>query len=435
MQEVVVKQSELKSDKVNPQAAYDELMKMAAILPDEGYFAESILACSRSLVCNARRELLNCYVSYCHYNPNPQLRSELQKALIQMPRDFVPAAKIAVAEVKEVKAVVAEKTKESSFDKNTVIDLCLNKSCEKYAEQKTGFSAALQAVESNEPLSVDLIKKLHTSYVPLKEIDIYKDPAFYTAEDENHSGEFRRDIVGTSGLKSDESLTQQGIAELLNVIKSESKDNFPLYNGTWMGPVDHARKTVNFARSIHHSNLAEKQGALTDQEFAKQILSEVSTEEYAVLFPRTNDKSLTIQQYMQVGLEKLVNEFNSRIKSIDGIDDKIKLIVEFIKKSLRLHPFRDCNHRVIVGGLLNYLLLREGIGICKIEDRRQFILNGLDESIAAVKKALVPMSELKSKVAPVAYGSPRKLGIFAWESKVAESQTVDASKSLQRKIA
>lgn len=297
---------------------------------------------------------------------------------------------------KEVKGDAAEKSKEIAFDQDVVIDLCLKKSCKEYDRQKSALSAALNAVKSKEPLTIGLMKKIHIAYIPDQHLDErYMDP--YIAEeryDFNYPGRFRDIIVGTSGFKDDGYFTEQGVAEMLKIIKSESKEGFPAFKGTVLGPKnpDVPRQLIA-SRLIHH-NIAEKQGELTDQEFAKKVFAETQADNFVALFPRTNNDDLSIREYMEIGMEKNINDFNNRMKDVKNNDDKIKLIVEFTKNSLRLHPFADGNHTILVGGLLNYLLLSQGIGICPMEQRRQFILNGVDESIEAVKKNLIPMEKL-----------------------------------------
>lgn len=319
------------------------------------------------------------------------------------------------------------------------------------SDQEKGLLSALDAAEKKAPLSIDLIKKIHANFTPAKVINSLMPPEMIAMiDDHNYPGQFRDELVGTGTNMKGEGLTEKGIAEFFHIMRAEEKEHFPKYNGTCLGPINPKNPhKISYKRSIHHSNLSHQQGELSDQQFANKLFSTITQDQknkYAFLFPTSPSEELSIQEYLKKALEKQVDEFNSKIKNARLVDDKITLIVEFIKKLLRLHPFRDGNHRVFVGGLLNYLLLSEGIGICPLVNRRQFSLNGLEESITAVKKELIPMeklslettavsaSEVKADCSEKVCVSPSKNGLFSSikTSTESKSETISPTTSYEK---
>lgn len=169
----------------------------------------------------------------------------------------------------------------------TIINACIDE--EKatkdytYGLQCRGLKNVLTAVEEKKPLSIELIKDFHKKFsVEPKEITFYMSPEFREKlEHQNKPGIFRNEILGTTPF---EKFSETGILEILEIIKSEAKDKFPMYKGTWIGPIDDNTRTLSFDESIHHSVLNEKQQNVSDKEFAKQLHSKAIKRDYVMLF-------------------------------------------------------------------------------------------------------------------------------------------------------
>ncbi|MBV8803057.1 MAG: hypothetical protein JO131_08910, partial [Gammaproteobacteria bacterium] len=259
---------------------------------------------------------------------------------------------------------------------------------------------------------VKLIKEFHASACPPA------DP--YTPPEQNaiQPGQFRDTIVGT---KIRDNVSEGGIFEILTLLEDEAKKGFNKYQGTWIGPDDPYTRNLSLSESIRHDNLAEKlkEADSSKSTLAKKIYADMQERKYSFLYPRHSAKYSTIRPYMEYELEQLVKAFNKEIKSEKNPEQIKKSILVFIKKCIRLHPFRDLNHRTFALCVLNFLFLSNNIGYCALKDRRIFSLIDINETLKAVNQAITPVFNLnlikQSIISNISvYSSNHRFSLFGY---------------------
>ena len=277
------------------------------------------------------------------------------------------------------KAVPADNTKNS---------LEANHSEDKYISDV--LNKVILAAQQQEILTVEFIKNIHKDLLtPIFPEEHKSTPS--TLVDKLIPGEFRRCNIGCKF--SDIKVTEEGIEEIFDIMRLESKDDFPVLHGTWIGPKNKEADTLSHLESVHYFNLDDLEKNCKEKKLSRQFYHDAKERCYIILFPRTNKNTLSIDQYMHLTLQKYIDQFNLAIKSAVTKVNKIELIVSFIQSCLRLYPFRDANHRVFGICVLNFLLAREGIGRCFLSDIRQFILVSKDQCINVIKKCITPLSK------------------------------------------
>lgn len=265
-----------------------------------------------------------------------------------------------------------------------------------YHAQLLGFQYLLEAVLNDQPLSIELICQLHLiNTFPQYKYDIsqYHKEYDYVAPELKpplpaKPGHIRNDIVGTTiefRLDRDK-YTLTGIGEILQMIRDEGnqRPKLPKYHGTWFGSELAMSGKAPIDEINRHDTISSLESGNSKTEYAQKVLDSIKKQPHVILFYRTDSHSNNLQQ-------ELTKKINTYIESVNrdmqlAVDDKgkIKLIVDFIKKCLRVHPLFDANHRVFVKDILNYLLLKHNLGLSLLEDRRQFIFIGTDESEKSV---------------------------------------------------
>lgn len=280
---------------------------------------------------------------------------------------------------------------------------------EDYQRQVKALILTLAAAAESE-LSVSLIKEMHSwfSPPPVKR-NIYASPEASVGVGvpaNNIPGKFRNDIVGTSPK---ETLTEAGISEILTILEEESTEGFAPANGTWIGPLNTEKTTISLSESLCHANLAEKlrESKLSKSEFVKKIHADAQERAYVILFPRNTTEIPTIEAYMEHKMAALIEKFNkdlcaiylgaytdTKLSADDVTNQKKQLIVAFIKRCIRLHPFGDANHRVFALGVLNFLFLKNDIGFCPLGKRRIFSTTGLTETLKDINITLLQQASL-----------------------------------------
>jgi len=268
------------------------------------------------------------------------------------------------------------------------------------SQQVNAFLRILdEAANEEKNLSVELIKTVHSCFVPTNENIEGSESVLFAG------GKFRNDTTYTApGVK----FTKAGVTEILKQIELEEEEKFPTNMGTWIGPgLD--KTGMIFPQSfragalyritdIDKNDLSKNRMRISEARngLAEYIFTQSLTYKYMLLFRRSNKQGLAIEKYMEEETARLIDEFNQQIQNETDSSNRLKVIVLFIKNMLRLHPFAGANHRVFACGLLNFLLIRHRVGCYGMQDRRQFICNGLEESVDAVASHCVLMRDDES---------------------------------------
>jgi hypothetical protein len=286
---------------------------------------------------------------------------------------------------------------EKSQEQKIIFSLISEKKAESkdvYKDQKNGLIKVFDAVKKGRSLSVDLIKEFH-QFVALESRDAIKKDfrkAPELQEDDLIPGEFRGGIVGT---QIRDQFTKDGVVEILSLLEDEAKEGLREYHGTWLGPHDPEIQNLSMNESFRHDNIDPR---LSKEKTAKIIFEDMQKRTYSFIYPRPTAKSLDVRSYLSSKMEELVDGFNNDCMRIAESPDEMKLfIVAFVKRCIRLHPFRELNHRVFALCVLNFLLLSNHLGYCPLKNRRVFTFNSLEDTLKIVNSQLKPLSILLSK--------------------------------------
>jgi hypothetical protein len=233
---------------------------------------------------------------------------------------------------------------------------------------KSTFNAFAMALSNlSKPISMDFIKDIHKiAAQDLAKTEAPFDPyRAYEDQDEDESftpGKLRihpmRDIVGYRLYE--DTITQNGIEELLN--KIESQTDFPKYHGAWLG--FGSAPHIDFRSAIYTDSIKiirEKREVKTNAELAAQIFAEAKPKKLSYLAPRAGE-------VFEATFKKLIDDFHQQMDTCNDASNKLEIISGLITDLYQLHPFQDGNTRTIPFILLNFLLTQQGLPIATFEN-------------------------------------------------------------------
>jgi hypothetical protein len=92
--------------------------------------------------------------------------------------------------------------------------------------------------------------------------------------------------------------TEDGIGEMLQLIKSEINGNPPLaqYHGTWFGDNGAMNDRQRLSEINRHDTILALQRGRSDIEYAKEVYSNIQQSPYVILFYRTDPKSINLEK-------------------------------------------------------------------------------------------------------------------------------------------
>ncbi len=308
-----------------------------------------------------------------------------------------------------------------------------------YADrQRLTLKQIIDEVKKNTELTTDLIRKIHFFYscnleiekeiefatgglrfvyenMPQENKKVEEKPLDNKSQLENNPmremgykrrglpvpGQFRESFTGTNPNFTQ--FTQDGIKEILEIIKQEQDAHFQQYKGTVLAPgkLQEDQIIPDFSKAIHTGTLHLDSNTLANsiESLAKKLYANEDRQDLMLFGPRTNetvnlkDFDQRVSAYIKRTLNSLIEQFNKDINASRTPDEKIEKITAFIKNGMRKLPFEDQNDGALAFGLLNFLLLKHEIGYCLLtfKERWHFIGSSLQESVAIVKQHLVQL--------------------------------------------
>jgi hypothetical protein len=194
----------------------------------------------------------------------------------------------------------------------------------------------LAVKDLEEPLSLDLITKLHSTLV--KDVLVGEPPG--ELRDENS----QYDLIKEEKEWKSPTVSKEGLIELFE----EIGDSSPA----------HGASVMIFSKTL---TMITSQSILKGQEEIernKQSLDEIIE---IALAPGAKISYIPpVFADVKSRMNNLINEYNSSIKKAETLDEKLSIIVKYIAGFERLHPFNDANIRTFVIVLLNRLLIQNG---------------------------------------------------------------------------
>jgi prophage maintenance system killer protein len=94
---------------------------------------------------------------------------------------------------------------------------------------------------------------------------------------------------------------------------------------------------------------------------------------------------------IEKSINKAVADYNRDIENLSenpSIKDRVRIIVKLIVELERLHPFADGNGRVFVNGLLNWLLIKNGLPPAVFEEPNIFDAYSIEQLVEATFEAM-----------------------------------------------
>ncbi len=239
-----------------------------------------------------------------------------------------------------------------------------------------GLAKALLNIEA--PLSEEFILDLH--YVCTKNTkNLISSP-----------GSLRKasSISASFGLECGETLTEQGLCEILNKMEEEAHyfKDFPHQHGSYLFIRDNEEKMHLLGdNSISNKNLKkvrERYGVTDNSALAHILFQEIEqgTKPYRYAAPSAG--------HVKRALRKLIKDYNAKIKTAQSDDDKLRVIIQLITDIDRLHPFADGNIRTFAILLLNRLLAQNGFPPVTFKDPNIFDGCSQAQLFAEVKLAI-----------------------------------------------
>ncbi|MDR3501502.1 MAG: Fic family protein [Legionella sp.] len=174
-----------------------------------------------------------------------------------------------------------------------------------------------------------------------------------------------------SGL-SDESVTVDGLRELINKIKSG------MPNG------------LRLTYSKEANNYHERYAIDLQHVCAQEIFTNLNSDVWPHLF--IERKSLVTEVELEV--ENLLIQYNESIRQAIAPKEKLKCIATLIRDLHQYHPFGDGNGRTFIFLLLNKLLITNGLSATAVESPQRFSGYSISELITEIELGQCNFREL-----------------------------------------
>jgi ankyrin repeat protein len=206
---------------------------------------------------------------------------------------------------------------------------------------------------------------------------------------------------------------------------------------------DFRKNFVSFSIPSYHSTESGKKELLEyinqykDQ--SEKLQHNEDIDYYFAPFPNGN-----VDNKIEKLLSKKIEDYNKEIKGLpanSSIDEILQVIVKFIIELERLHPFADGNGRVFVNGLLNWLLIKNGLFPVIYEQPNIFDACSTQEVIKATKEAMYISACLYKKVA---FGNDNSIygvrlntevdpKVLKWTNKIRKTLSTENNTTLSKK--
>lgn len=313
------------------------------------------------------------------------------------------------------------------------------------------FKAFFSSIQSDFPLSIDLIQNIH-ALLGAKVKGTNYDFSL------THPGEFRKKPYIAYGLET-RNTSIQGLKEMLrrrNKINHFFIRIHDKYANTYCNIVLDHDFIVNARNHIVSGFIRmSKDGSVDDSPFDPDInpldaaildiftqicrtnsSHDIANVIYSLLDGTFQLQSLSIDcciyfankishinapDYYQTELQRLIDAYHSDIDTAATPLAKLRVIVTFIQQCEQLHPFEDMNCRLFCMVLLNYLLAKNGYPYVIQADPNRFDLYGIDELIDEMITGMNKTFELLAKKA--VYGVDTKKFLTSLKSSSTHHST------------
>jgi ankyrin repeat protein len=251
-----------------------------------------------------------------------------------------------------------------------------------------GFALAIQ--KPNEPLSIELIQKIHQAMMSgVKKVGSTVSPGNF------RSREVRFGIM-------DEHITQKGLQQLI----SQCKKQFP-------GDVS-PRLIVEWSSTYREMDLiseffGDSESPESPEGGYSNIFLNSGLLNYQAPFPTSDPEQISTE----VG--KILDDFNTAMSGISDPDDSepddkgrigriVMAIAKCIQKLELLHPFQDGNIRTFVNGVLNKLLIEHNLPPAILYDPNCVDGQSKEEFYIEILEAMLATCHLATAATDKLYG-------------------------------
>lgn len=247
---------------------------------------------------------------------------------------------------------------------------------------------AIQQVNKNPELTVDLIQKIHQACTQ-NVTNVAVVPGKFRAPN-------ARQEIHFSIPK--ERATVAGLTELLNSIEN----NF----GSSLSSLEAGMIVFSTTSAISIHNIEtqrKKYNVNSNEELAKIIYGEMAKlseyDEIKVKFTYGQEKDSTedkkiyfyfppAPELIPALIKKITESYNREIREAKNDDEKIEIIANHVKQYELLHPFHDANGRTFVNVLLNILLMQNGMPPATFDESNVFDAYSTKELVDVIKNAI-----------------------------------------------
>lgn len=214
-----------------------------------------------------------------------------------------------------------------------------------------------QIFDTSKELTVDFIKKLHLKATLQVKDTNYDDLTFMLFN--TRKGEFRKIEASRFGFGlTTKNASLDGIKEFFIKIKKQK------------GPINLSLLNIR------------------NDTLATEIYKVISKGYQIRLDSRGNCSARKMNELLNQTMKEMVSDYNVQIKKANEPEEKIRVIVTFIRDCVQLHPFTDANCRVFCMLLLNHLLIKNGLPLAILDDPNKFGMHSIDELTQTVIKGM-----------------------------------------------